>query len=361
MVAKSSVYKLCADFFDRYFHDEESIILLIMLAIGTLLILWLGSMLAPLFTAIVIAYLMQGLVNILLRFGASATAAFIAVYLVFVGLFILSLVFLLPQAWNQLRRLVDDLPDLLTQWQGDLMLLPESYPNLISESQVQDFISGIRTGLGEYGQDLLQFWLFNIPNVIGWGVFIVLVPTLVFFVMKDKTELIEWTGNFLPRNRPLMIRIWHEMDVQISNYVRGKGLEILIVGLASFVLFSGVGLNYKVLLSVGVGLSVMVPYIGAAVITIPVAAVGYVQWGVGSEFYITIIGYGVLQLLDGNVLVPVIFSEAVNLHPVSILSAVLIFGGLWGLAGVFFAIPLATLIKVIMNAWPSRLEKVDSN
>ena len=241
------------------------------------------------------------------------------------------------------------------------MLLPESYPNLVSESQVQDFISGIRTGLGEYGQDLLQFWLFNIPNVIGWGVFIVLVPTLVFFVMKDKAELIEWTGNFLPRNRPLMIRIWHEMDVQISNYVRGKGLEILIVGLASFVLFSGVGLNYKVLLSVGVGLSVMVPYIGAAVITIPVAAVGYVQWGVGSEFYITIIGYGVLQLLDGNVLVPVIFSEAVNLHPVAILSAVLIFGGLWGLAGVFFAIPLATLIKVIMNAWPSRLEKVDFN
>ena len=188
-----------------------------MLAFGALLILWLGSMLAPLFTAIVIAYLMQGLVNILLRFGASARAAFIAVYLVFVGLFVLSLVFLLPQAWNQLRRLVDDLPNLLTQWQGDLMLLPESYPNLISESQVQDFISGIRTGLGAYGQDLLQFWLFNIPNVIGWGVFTVLVPTLVFFVMKDKNELIDWVGNFLPRNRPLMIRIWHEMDVQISN------------------------------------------------------------------------------------------------------------------------------------------------
>jgi putative permease len=332
-----------------------------MLAFGTLLILWLGSMLAPLFTAIVIAYLMQGLVNILLRFGASARAAFIAVYLVFVGLFVLSLVFLLPQAWNQLRRLVDDLPNLLTQWQGDLMLLPESYPNLISESQVQDFISGIRTGLGAYGQDLLQFWLFNIPNVIGWGVFTVLVPTLVFFVMKDKNELIDWVGNFLPRNRPLMIRIWHEMDVQISNYVRGKGLEILIVGLASFVLFSGVGLNYKVLLSVGVGLSVMVPYIGAAVITIPVAAVAYVQWGIGPEFYVTVIGYGVLQLLDGNVLVPIIFSEAVNLHPVAILAAVLIFGGLWGLAGVFFAIPLATLIKVIMNAWPSKLEKLDSN
>lgn len=215
--------------------------------------------------------------------------------------------------------------------------------------------------MGAYGQDLLQFWLFNIPNVIGWGVFTVLVPTLVFFVMKDKNELIDWVGNFLPRNRPLMIRIWHEMDVQISNYVRGKGLEILIVGLASFVLFSGVGLNYKVLLSVGVGLSVMVPYIGAAVITIPVAAVAYVQWGIGPEFYVTVIGYGVLQLLDGNVLVPIIFSEAVNLHPVAILAAVLIFGGLWGLAGVFFAIPLATLIKVIMNAWPSKLEKLDSN
>jgi putative permease len=174
--------------------------------------------------------------------------------------------------------------------------------------------------------------------------------------MKDKSNLINWAGNFLPRNRPLMNRIWLEMDQQISNYIRGKVLEIFIVGSVSYLMFVILGINYALLLSVLVGLSVIVPYIGATVVTIPVAAVAYVQWGIGSEFYTVLVAYGVLQLVDGNVLVPVIFSEAVNLHPVAIIAAVLVFGGIWGLAGVFFAIPLATLVKAIINAWPNKIQ-----
>ena len=64
------------------------------------------------------------------------------------------------------------------------------------------------------------------------------------------------------------------------------------------------------------------------------------------------VAYAILQLLDGNVLVPLIFSETVNLHPIAIIAAVLIFGGLWGFWGVFFAIPLATFIKALLRAWP---------
>ena len=63
--------------------------------------------------------------------------------------------------------------------------------------------------------------------------------------------------------------------------------------------------------------------------------------------------YLVIQALDGNVLVPFLFSEAVNLHPVAIILAVLFFGGIWGVWGVFFAIPLATLIKAVISAWPT--------
>jgi putative permease len=66
-----------------------------------------------------------------------------------------------------------------------------------------------------------------------------------------------------------------------------------------------------------------------------------------------VLAYGIVQALDGNVLVPLLFSEAVNLHPVAIIVAVLVFGGLWGLWGVFFAIPLATLVKAVLNAWPT--------
>ena len=348
--------KLFNDFYDRYFHDEEAIILLVLLVSGLCMLLFFGGILAPLISAIIIAYLMQGLVNLLLKYGLSARISFILVYTVFIGVFLLLLLFLLPRAWNQLRRLISELPNLISQWQASLLELPQNYPNLFSEQQIRDFITVIRGELGGYGQSVLEYSLASIPSVIAWIVFIILVPILVFFVMKDKDQLVNWAGNFLPRNRPLMRRIWLEMDQQIANYVRGKVVEIFIVGTVSFVAFEILGLNYALLLSVLVGLSVIVPYLGATVVTIPVAAVAFVQWGIGADFYTVLIVYGILQLLDGNVLVPVIFSEAVNLHPVAIIAAVLIFGGIWGLAGVFFAIPLATFIQAIINAWPSRLQ-----
>ncbi|MFK7862748.1 MAG: AI-2E family transporter [Pseudohongiellaceae bacterium] len=348
--------KLLNDFLNRYFHDEEAIILVVLLVLGLFMLLLLGNVLAPLISAIIIAYLMQGLVNVLLRRGASQRVAFGTVYTLFIGVFILLLVFVLPQVWNQLRRLLNELPNLVSSWQEFLMLLPDNYPSLFSAQQVEQLIEGFGSELGNYGQTILEFSLASLPSVFGWIIFLVLVPILVFFVMKDNQLLVTWAGNFLPRNRPLMMAIWQEMDQQISNYIRGKVVEIIIVGSASYLTFVVLGINYALLLAVLIGLSVIVPYIGATVVTVPVAAVAFVQWGIGGEFYTVLIAYLIIQIVDGNVLVPVIFSEAVNLHPVAIIAAVLIFGGIWGLAGVFFAIPLATFVKAIINAWPNRLQ-----
>ena len=80
--------------------------------------------------------------------------------------------------------------------------------------------------------------------------------------------------------------------------------------------------------------------------------VAYSQWGISGEFAYVLIAYTIIQFLDGNILVPLLFSEVVNLHPVAIITAVLFFGGIWGIWGVFFAIPLATLINAVINAWP---------
>ena len=158
--------------------------------------------------------------------------------------------------------------------------------------------------------------------------------------------------SFLPAERPSLDRIGRDVNVQIANYVRGKGIEIIIIGVASYLAFISFGLNYTALLAVLVGLSVIVPYIGAFLVTIPVVLVAFFQFGLTGDFYWIAGLYLVIQVLDGNVLVPVLFSEAVNLHPVAIIIAILVFGGLWGVWGVFFAIPLATLCNVLLVSWP---------
>jgi len=156
----------------------------------------------------------------------------------------------------------------------------------------------------------------------------------------------------LPKQRDLMSGVWLEVDQQIGNYVRGKVWEILIVGVATYMVFIIFGLKYALLLSALVGLSVLIPYIGATVVSLPVAAIAYFQWGVNSDFWYLMLAYFVVQALDGNVLVPLLFQKVVNLHPVAIIVSILVFGGIWGFWGVFFAIPLATLVNALLIAWP---------
>ena len=233
-----------------------------------------------------------------------------------------------------------------------LLRLPEQYPELISEDYIWQLISTIKEGFSELGQSVLSVSVASIPAIISLLVYLVLVPLMIFFFLKDKHIILEWLGRFLPKERQLVNEIWSEMDAQIGNYVRGKFNEIIIVGAVSYIAFVILGLNYASLLGILVGLSVLIPYVGAAVVTLPIALVGYFQWGISPEFAWLMIWYGVIQFLDGNVLVPILFSEAVNLHPVAIIVAILV-GGLWGFWGVFFAIPLATLVKALINIWPT--------
>ncbi|HEC05377.1 MAG TPA: AI-2E family transporter, partial [Thiolapillus brandeum] len=139
----------------------------------------------------------------------------------------------------------------------------------------------------------------------------------------------------------------------------GKFWEIIIIWSASYVTFTLLGLQYAMLLGVLVGLSVIIPYIGATVVTFPVLAVGWFQWGWTADFGWLALAYFIIQGLDGNVLVPLLFSEVVSLHPIAIIVAILVFGGFWGFWGVFFAIPLATLVNAVIQAWPSRAELDD--
>jgi putative permease len=145
------------------------------------------------------------------------------------------------------------------------------------------------------------------------------------------------------------------MNQQVTNYIRGKVLEMIIVGVATYLVFWVMDLRYSLLLAVLVGISVLIPYIGAMLVTIPVVIVAMFQWGLGADFWTLIVAYLVVQGLDGNVIVPLLFSEAVNLHPLVIILSVVVFGGLWGFWGVFFAIPLATLVKAVVHVWPDEL------
>jgi len=343
---------LLTSWFRRTFADPQVVILGIVLLVGVAIVAGLGQILAPVFASIVIAYLLEAVVVRLQKLGMPRLVAVSLVFLLFLASLFFILFGLLPKLTRQLTQLVQQIPNYITQGQDLLLQLPQRYPHLISEHQIQQLMDSAGNEMAVAGQQFLTWSLTSVGNVVGLLVLLVLIPVLVFFVLKDKTLLIDWFKAYLPAERHLVSSVWADVEAQIANYVRGKAGEIVIVGAVSYVTFMALGLEYSALLATMVGFSVLIPYIGAAVITLPIAFVAYFQWGWSWSFGQVMIAYAIIQALDGNVLVPLLFSEALNLHPVAIIVAILVFGGLWGFWGIFFAIPLATVVAAVLKAWP---------
>jgi putative permease len=339
--------------YERYFTDPQTVIFAFILIIGFLLIVVMNAHLMPILIGIIIAYLFEGLVVRMGQINLNRTIAASFATAVILTAIVLTLFVLLPLLSRQVSELIRELPSMLGKGQQLLSQLPQQYPDFVSTQQVEELLIFVRTEITSLGQRVVSLSLASVVGVITFFVYLILLPLMVFFFLKDKELILGWLGGFLPDERRLVREVWADLDIKIASYVRGKFLEILIIWITSFIAFSWMGLNYAMLISLLVGISVIVPYVGATVVTIPVALIAFSQWGVTSEFGWLLVIYGVIQFLDGNLLVPLLFSEVVNLHPIAIIVSVVFFGSLWGIWGVFFAIPLATFIQAVIKAWPS--------
>ena len=340
------------------FADQQAIILLLTIVGVAFIITVMGETVVPLLASIVIAYLLNGIMLRLERQGCSHTLAVSLVSLLFIGIVLFALFWLLPLLWRETSNLLIELPQMVGRGQNFIMGLPQRYPTLINGSIVDHAVAVVKAGVGSLGRLFLNFSLSSVSNLIQLSIYLVLVPLSVFFILKDKVLLIQWVGCFLPTERRLVGQVWQEINQQFGNYIRGKVIEVVIISFVSALVFVLMDLKFAVLLGVLVGLSAFIPFVGGFLVTIPVLIVAFLQWGWTAHFGYLMIAYAVIIVLDGNILVPLLFSEVMDLHPIAIISAVLFFGNLWGFWGIFFAIPLATVVKAVLTAWPSETSQV---
>jgi putative permease len=341
----------------RYFSNPQVLILWFLLIVGFTLVLFLGEMLAPVLAAVIIAYLLEGLVYLLEKRRVPRMAAVLIVFIFFMVSLMALLVILLPLISRQVGQLLQQLPAMFSKGQSLLIQLPEKYPGYITADQIRQITASLSAQITGFAHQLWSFSLASVRGVIAGVIYLILVPLMIFFFLKDKQMITSWVKGFLPDDRGLAREVWVEVNHQFANYVRGKIMEIIIVGVVSYVVFVSMGLQFAVLLALLTGLSVLVPYIGVTVIFFPVALIALFQWGPSTDTLWVMIAYGIIQIFDGNLLAPLLLSRVVNLHPVAIIVAVLVFGGFWGIVGLLFAIPLATLCQAVIKVWMGSLQK----
>ena len=338
--------------FRRIFSNEETVIFFLIILSTLILFSLFIEVLTPFIISIVVAYLLVGLQKKIETYGFSQSVSSIIAFSVFIIVGAAMFTWLIPLLYVQLQSFVLDIPRIFNEFLNFVSTIPAAFPDLVNSDQISVFFQAVSSELSSITQNIVKSSISGIQSTITVLLYIILFPILVYFFLFDRKNIIEGCLRIIPGDRAMLSQVWSEMDVQLSNYVRGKVLEIFIVGIAAAILFASFGLNYGDLLAVLVGLSVLIPYVGAFSITIPIVIIGLLQFGLGTQFYLLIGLYLLLQFLDGNLLVPIIFSEAVKLHPIVIILAVFIFGSLFGFWGVFFSIPLATFIKAVWNAWP---------
>ncbi len=215
------------DWFERYFSDPQVIILALLLASVFAGVMLFGGILAPVLASVVMAYLLEAPVTKMEQWGIPRLIAASVVYVVFVILCLLFVFVLIPELSRQVTGLLQTAPEMVAQGQALLLSLPDRYPEAFTEAQVQDWIGQFGAEIQEGLQFLASSWVKVGVGATYAMVYMVLIPFLVFFMLKDKKLIIGWFQGFLPQDYSLVRVVWKDVDKQVGNYVRGKAIEIL--------------------------------------------------------------------------------------------------------------------------------------
>ena len=294
--------KVIQAWFNRYFSDPEAVLLIVLIGITLFLVLIMGHILAPIIISVIFAYLLDWIVRYLQKCRMPRLAAVWLVYVGFLAFFAVLFLVLLPLLWKQIATLLTDLPALINKARQPLDTLTHQFPEYFSESQMTAVLNSIIQTAKARGSMVLSASLSSIPGILTWLVYLVLIPLLVFFFLKDRSKIIQWITTFLPEKRGLVRSISNEINTQIGNYCWGKVIEIFVTWLVSYIIFSFLGLKYAMILTFVLGLSTLIPYIGVIVVTIPFSVVGYLQWGWGVELVYVMGTYFIIQGLLASLL-----------------------------------------------------------
>jgi predicted PurR-regulated permease PerM len=323
------------------------------LVVGVLLLFVLRGILLPFVAGFALAYMLDPLADRLQKIGIGRLGASLLILVLFVLVFIVTLVILVPFAAQQVGAFVERLPgyvarlqELGTEQLGPLVkrlgignALPQmqtSAGNLISQGIA--WIGAFLQSLWSGGQALIS--IFSL---------LVVTPVVAFYMLVDWDRMVRTVDSWMPmRNRETIRSIARDIDNAIAGFVRGQAMVCIILGTFYAVGLSIIGLNFGALIGMTSGVLSFIPYVGSLTGLILSMGVAIVQFWPDWTMIVATLGIFIFgQFVEGNILSPKLVGDSVGLHPVWLMFALLAFGALFGFVGLLLAVPLAAAMGVI--------------
>ncbi|MFG1691368.1 AI-2E family transporter [Gemmatimonadota bacterium] len=324
-----------------------------------------GFLLAPFVLALVLAYVLDPLVDRMTTRRISRSLAIILLTLPVLALLAVAVLFGIPALGTQAGQLIADTPEFLTNvagwlealWQGlqrvDLPLIEEETLlerlRSVDSAAVVAFLEERQTVIWENLWSGILGLGRGVGSVVSILGYVVLTPVLTFYLLRDYDRIVERVGELLPRgSREGIVALAGEYDRLLSRYLRGQVTVALMIGGLTAVGLWIAQFPHALLLAVLVAVFGVVPYLGLVLSLIPALFIALVSGSVVVSLLKIAVVYGVAQALEGTVISPRIVGESVGLHPVWVVLALVVGGFAFGFVGLLIGVPLAVGIKLLV-------------
>jgi predicted PurR-regulated permease PerM len=297
-----------------------------------------------LFIGISIAAALQPSHGKLCRWGVPKGLSVLVIYLLFfVGLVLIALV-VGPVLIEQSRTFAAELPHTYATLRSRLQTSGAAPLELIGH-RLPTFERSTDVVLGEASRDIVGITM----GVVHLFAYFVTVLAVAFYWTMELPRLERLTVSLLPVGRRAhVLNVWHEIESKLGAYLRAQGLAMLTIGAASAMGYALIGLPNVLALGFLAGLLEAVPLIGPTLASVPAVLVAL---PFGLNTVLMVVGFSVVvQVTENNVLIPRIMHKAVGVSALVGILAVLAFGTLYGLLGVFIAIPMTAAIQVLLES-----------
>lgn len=323
---------------------SNTVFRIILIILGLLFIYFVRDILIILFTSIIIASAVEPFVKWAKKFKIPRTISVIFVYLLALGVIALIISLLIPPLSGQIRGLIREFPTIVTK----LSSYFETVKNLADKYQIHSdpdiFLKNIGERLGQFSSSIFA----TTKGIIsGFGAALMIL-VISFYLAIEEGGIIKFIKAITSSKHQIyVLDLFERSQHQIGRWLRGQLILALVVGVLVFLGLSALGVKYALVLALIAAVLEVIPYVGPILSAIPAIFLGFIQ----APFTgILVIGlYVLIQQIENHFLQPKIMEKAVGLHPVTVITVLLIGAKIAGVVGMILAVPLASVISVFIG------------
>ncbi|MET3634714.1 AI-2E family transporter [Streptococcus porcorum] len=313
---------------------------------------FLAVIMLPVVISALLYYLLKPIVDLLEKAGASRIVAITLVFIVLSGLLIWGVAVAVPSLVDQILTFADNLPSYLKEGEKQVNLLLKNNQFNAIRPQLENMVNNFSSKAADYAETFSKSavnWVGNVASLVTRvAVAIMISPFILFYLLRDSGKFKERFIEFLPTKiRQPSLRVLSNINAQLSSYVQGQVTVAIVVAILFSIMFSIIQLRYATTLAIIAGILNMVPYLGSFLAMIPAFILAMVA---GPIMVIKVaVVFIIEQTIEGRFVTPLVIGSKLNIHPITILFVLLTAGSMFGVWGVFLAIPIYASVKVILS------------